>query len=334
MKLRISIAAFITGFLFMAAVQPAVAGDPLVEKKRTYSKSYPLAASDRVSLNNQFGEMKIIPWDKNEIRVDITIVTKASTEELAQKIMDKIRIEDGKNGNNVYFTTKMSEMKGDWDGKKKGEYKEQGMKIDYAVYMPVNISLRATNSFGTMIVPDYRGQAELESKFGKLTAGKLANVKSVSVEFGSAEIESASGGSITVKFSKAAVGSLSGSVVLRVEFSDAIKIGMNNSVSSLDLKSSYSQVYLDVPNNLSASFSVHTSFGEFKNKTAFAIKEERDDDDRHGPKFDKDYSGNAGSGGNKVKIRSEFGEVTLGHNLDVDMSEKKKSKAKGTVILP
>jgi hypothetical protein len=201
--------------------------------------------------------------------------------------------------------------------------------------MPTSTTLKASNSFGPMVVPDYRGQSELESKFGKLTAGKLANSKSVSVEFGSAMIESASGGNITVKFSKAEINNLSGSVVLRVEFSDAIKVGMNNTVSSLDLKSSYSQVYLDVPNNLSASFAVHTSFGDFNNKTAFAIREEREEKERYGPKFDKDYSGNAGTGSNKVRIRSEFGEVTLGHNLEVDMSEKKnKSKSKGTVILP
>jgi hypothetical protein len=332
MKLRISSTVITLGFLFIATGLKAGTGDPLVEKKRTYSKSYPLSASERVSLSNQFGELKIIPWDKPEIRVDVTIVTRASTDALAQRIMDKIRIEDGKTGEGVYFRTKMNDMKGDW-GNKKGEYKEQGMQIDYAVYMPSSATLKAANSFGPMVIPDYRGAVELESKFGRLATGKLQNPKSILVEFGSANIGGANGGTITVKFSKAEIGPLSGNVTLRVEFSDAIKVGMNNNVSALDLKASYSQVYLDVPENLSASFAVHTSFGEFNNKTSFPIRDTREDDDRHGPKFDKDYSGNAGAGASKVKVRAEFGEVTLGHNLRVDMSENKKSKGKATVNL-
>lgn len=332
MKLRVFHTVITFAFLFIATGLKAGTGDPLAEKKRTYSKSYPLSASDRVSLSNQFGELKIIPWDKPEIRVDVTIITRASTEELAQRIMDKIRIEDGKTGDGVYFRTKMNDMKGDW-GNKKGEYKEQGMQIDYAVYMPASATLKASNSFGPMVVPDYRGTVELESKFGKLTTGMLQNPKSILVEFGSANIGGANGGTITVKFSKAEIGPLSGNVNLRVEFSDAIKVGMNNNVSALDVKASYSQVYLDVPANLSASFAVHTSFGEFNNRTSFPIREEREDDNRHGPKFDKDYSGNAGGGANKVKVRAEFGEVTLGHNLQVDMSEKKKNKGKSTVNL-
>jgi hypothetical protein len=332
MKLRIAHTVIAIAVLFVSTGLKAGTGDPLIEKKRTYSKSYPLAASDRVRLSNQFGELKIIPWDKPEIRVDITIVTRASSDDLAQKIMDKIRIEDGKSGEGVFFTTKMNDIKGDW-GNKKGEYKEQGMQIDYAVYMPVTTTLKATNSFGPMVVPEYRGVLELESKFGKLTTGRLQNPKSVLVEFGTAHIGGANGGKIVIKFSKAEIGALSGDIALQVEFSDAIKVGMNNTVNNLDIRCSYSHVYVDVPTNLSASFTVHTNFGEFNNKTAFPIRDTREDDDRYGPKFNKDYAGNAGAGANKVKIRSEFGEVTLGHNLQVDMSESKKTKGKATVNL-
>ena len=180
-----------------------------------------------------------------------------------------------------------------------------------------------------MSLPDFNGPVELESKFGSLTTGKLMNVKNIDVEFGDAKIEHLNGGKLTIKFSKGTVGSMSGNLVLRFEFCDKIKIGLSNEVKDLDLKNSYTSVYLDADNNLSASFDVHTSFGEFKNKTSFVISEEKTDTEKYGPTFDKDYSGKAGSGSNKVKIRSEFGEVILGHNLQVDFSEKKdKSKSK------
>jgi hypothetical protein len=327
----------ITLILLSSAWLPAMANgdeDPRVEKRKTYSKSYPLSNNDKVSLNNQFGEMRINIWDKNEIKVDVTIIAKANTDEVAQKILDRISIEDGKGGSGVWFKTHFKNQNDDWDHGDKKEYKEQGMEINYVVNMPSGNPLDASNQFGAMFVPDYRGPVELESKFGSLTAGKLANVKDVTVEFGKADIESITNGKLTVKFSSADVKKLSGDVDTRFEFCDKIKVVMDNSVKDLDLRCSYSTVYLDVSSNLSANFEIRTNFGEFNNKTAFAIKEDReDDDDRHGPRFDKQYNGTSGSGSSKVKIRSEFGEVVLGHNLQVDFTEKKKEKKKKSEVI-
>ena len=73
-----------------------VAGDPKVEKKKTYTKSYNVSNSDKISLTNQFGELKISTWDKNEVKATVTITAEASTDEKAQAILDNIIIEDGK----------------------------------------------------------------------------------------------------------------------------------------------------------------------------------------------------------------------------------------------
>jgi hypothetical protein len=310
--------------------------DPRVEKRKTYTKTYPLSGSDKVTLDNQFGELKINTWEKNEIKVDVTIIGRASTDEVAQKILDQISIEDGKGGGGVYFRTKFKNKNGNWNKGDKGdkkEYKEQGMEINYSVYMPAGNPLDASNQFGAMIVPDYRGPVELSSKFGSLTAGKLTNVKDVLIEFGEANIESINNGKLTVKFSSGTnVKKLNGDVDTRVEFSDKVKLVLDNNMKDLDVRSSYSTLFLDVANNFSANFDIRTSFGELDNKSSFSIKEEKEDDhDKHGPRFDKQYNGMSGSGSSKVKVKSDFGEVVIGHNLNVDFSEKK-SKKKGKVI--
>jgi hypothetical protein len=87
-------------------------------------------------------------------------------------------------------------------------------------------------------------------------------------------------------------------------------------------------VYLDLNKNMSASYDISTSYGEFSNKTAFAIKEEGKDDGgrRYGPRFDRKYSGTSGSGASKLKISSSFGEIIAGHDLQVDLDKKHKSK--------
>jgi hypothetical protein len=303
----------------------AVAGDPVVEKKKTYSKSYTVSSSDKISFENQFGELKINVWDKNEVKADVTITAEASTDEKAQMILNRISIEDGKSDGGVYFKTKFAKEKDqNWQ---KGE--KQGFHIDYVVYVPARNPLNAKNQFGPMIIGDYNGEVNLESKFGSLTAGKLNNVKKVTVEFGKANIGSISNGNLVIKFSKAAIDNLDGEVNAVIEYCDVAKLHIDNDAKALVVKNSYSQLYLDVNTNISASFDISTNFGDLRNKTSFDIKEENANNDRHGPRFNKRYTGKAGNGNIAMKIKSDYGHVTLGHNITIDLNKEKKDKDKG-----
>lgn len=303
--------------------------EPKFKKTRNYSKSYSLGSSDKVSLNNQFGELKIVTWEKNEVKVDVTIMGKSDEEQRAQQILDHISIADGKDGNTVYFKTKFSnDDQKVWNKNNKEKHHNEGMEINYLVYMPAGNGLDAENQFGKMIVPDFRGPAELESKFGSLTAGKVTNAKSITVEFGSADIGQMVGGKLTIKFSSGLVNKLSGDVKSVVEYSK-VKLVVDNDIKNLDISNSFSELYLDLSTNLSATFAISTSHGEFTNKSNYTIKKEGDgDDDGYGPKFNHKYSGTAGGGGAKIKVSSSFGHTTAGHNLQVDMSDKHKNKNK------
>lgn len=304
--------------------------DPKVEKKKTYAKTYTLTASDKVSLNNQFGEVKIVTWDRNEVKVDVSITAKANSDERAQEILNTISIEDGKNGSGVFFKTNMSNQKKGNNSSEK--YKNEGFSIDYSVSMPSRNALKVQNSFGSTIIPNYSGEAEIVSKFGSLKTGNLANAKMVSVEFGSAMVESMHDGKLSVKFSRAIVNKLTGNIDAIFEHSSGIKLGIDNSIKGLNVKNNFSTLYLDVARNLSADFDIKTHFGEVSNKSEFAIKKEEEDEDRHGPQFNHRYLGKSGSGNVTMKISSEFGQIIVGHNLTMNLEEDQKDKKKVRTI--
>lgn len=309
----------------LALTIPALAGnDPLVEKKKTYSKSYPLTGSDKVSLRNQFGEMKINTWDKNEVKVDVTIVAEAGTDERAQRLLDAIQIEDSKDGGTVFFKTKI----GNNNSGNRGKGEKQSFNIDYVVYLPSGNKLDARNEFGPMTIGDYKGKVYLESKFGSLTTGNLTGDADVNVEFGKATIGSVSNGEVTIKFSKGLVQKLTGDVKANFEYS-GVKVSIENNAKNVDIRNSYTQLLLDVNTNFSANWNISTSFSEVRNKTSFPIKKEGDNDD-HGPKFDFKYAGKSGSGSTAVKVRASFGDVTIGHNLPFDVNEGDKKDKKKT----
>ncbi len=327
----------LTGLLFISSsfAQEKERTEPKFKKNKTYSKSYNLGSSDKISLSNQFGEMKLVTWDKNEIKVDVSITGKSDDEKRAQEIVDKISIEDGKSGNTVSFKTKFADRNNNWngdnDGKhEKGDKKEhhnEGMEVNYLVYLPSGNTLNAENQFGKMIVPDYRGEATLSCKFGSLTAGKISNANEINVEFGNADITHMNGGDLSIKFSNATINKLSGDVKSDLQFSK-VKLVFDNDAKNLTINNSYSEVYLDVDKSFSASWDIHTSHGSFSNKSDFPIKEQGDDDRQYGPKFSSSFKGVSGGGAAKVRVNSSFGEIIVGHNLQVDMTEKKKSKSK------
>ena len=307
--------------LLLSTFQLRADDDPAVEKKKTYSKSYSISASDKISIDNQFGEVIIKAGNTNEVKVEVTITAKSSTDERAQEILDRISIEDSKGSGGVSFKTNMKN-----DHKNRNDNKgstTQSMEINYLVLMPISNPLTLNNQFGPTVVPDMKGLVDITSKFGALTAGKLTNVKKIDVEFGTATIESISNGNLTVKFSRAIVNKLAGSVVAVFEHSSGIKLGIENTTKELTVASSFSTVYVDINKNLGATFDISTSFGELSNKTDFDIKEGSGSDNKK-PNFNHNYSGKSGNGSTAMKISSSFSTITLGHDLDMNLKEDKK----------
>jgi hypothetical protein len=312
-----------TALLLLTATWTFASGDPDVEKKKTYSKTYSLSSNDKVSISNQFGETKILTWSKSEVQVDVTIIGKANSDERAQEIVDRISIEDGKNASGVFFKTKMKNQNQSWEkNDKKGSHNE-GMEINYEVHMPASNPLALENQFGKAFVPDMTGAVEISSKFGELTAGKLSNVKKLEIEFGTGTVESVTNGDISIKFSKAQINKMSGAIKTYQSYS-GVKLMIDNSVTSLTVKNEFTELMLDVSADLSASYDVYTNFSELRNKTDFKIKEE--DEDHHGPKFDHQYSGKSGSATLAIKVKSNFGDVIIGHNLAFDVNDDKEEK--------
>jgi hypothetical protein len=135
---------------------------------------------------------------------------------------------------------------------------------------------------------------------------------------------------VTIKFSKAVISKLSGSVKLNLEFCSSVRLNLDNNLSSLDLKTSYSTVNLKPIGSLPASYNISTSFGSFKNTSdvKFSSDEDKDDDNKYSPKFDHQYSGKSGSGSVPVKVKSSFGKIIVGEASEEDMKSKDKDKNK------
>jgi hypothetical protein len=319
--------------LFLALTLPvftlAASGDEEVRKKKSINRSYNVGPDDKLEIENQFGNVRIATWDQNQITVDIEIGVRASSEEKAKEIMDELDVKEVQSGHIISFKTKVGEIHNN-EGKRhsKGEDDDRSFYIDYVVRMPAGNRLMVENSFGKTEVADFKGLCTLTSKFGSLNTGQLDNVDFVDVEFGKASIAGVANGKVIFKFCKESrIGKVNGNVRISSEFSHNVQFNVADNIQDLAVNESYSTVRMVVNKSLSAQFDVHTSFGSFHNDSEFNIKEKREDPDS-GPHFDKDYSGQAGDGKAKIKIKSSFGTVRLSYTGAAPGSKDKDKKDK------
>jgi hypothetical protein len=250
------------------------------QHRKNISKSYTVSGDEKLSIENSFGDVAISTWDKNEIQVNIEIVVNAATDEKAQRMMDEINVTDRRSGNEISFKTEIGNMGKMANGKRnKGSDDERKFYIDYKIVMPSGNPLSVENSFGKINIGNFIGPVSLVSKFGQLNTGKLNNARTIHVEFGSADVGPVVNPDVTFKFnSKSTIKNISGNAKIHTEFCNNVEISVDKTIKDLNLFESYSNVRLNIPEDLSASFDVHTNFGSFKNSSGINISEDREDD--------------------------------------------------------
>ena len=215
------------------------------EKKKTITKTFTVVSKDRLNINNQHGEVKIELWDKNEIKVDITIISYGVSEAKAQELLDNVEITDNREGDKISFKTFIDSDNNTswgwgnnwtWNGRKDDESypkNKKGIEVNYSVHMPRTNALSVSNKYGKTIIPQFDAPLRVTSNYGSFTSDRLKGLdKDIFVQYGSGNIKQMDDGDLHISYSK-----------LNVDKADNLK-----------LKNNYGSVTLDDINNLDGTF--------------------------------------------------------------------------------
>src|SRR5690606_391686 len=109
MKMKIVIATFL---LFNVAIA-ALGGNPVevlnfIERKKTIVKLYDVNAKETLHIDNRYGDVQVVLWDKSSIRIDITITANASSESRVNDILNSVKINDKVGDNQISVKTTIS----------------------------------------------------------------------------------------------------------------------------------------------------------------------------------------------------------------------------------
>jgi hypothetical protein len=272
------------------------------EKNKTYSKTYSLHNNQEVKISNKFGKVTVNHWNRKEVKVDVSITVYSNDDRVAQNIIDNINIESN-DGNYISFTTRLS-------GHNNNNGKNTKMQVNYVVYMPSSNPLSVKNEFGNTYIPDWAGEINIDQAFGNIETGALPKAKDIKVRFGSLVSKAISDGNMKISYSDLKIDNLSGSVTSKIDFCKGTKLGLENKLQRLDMRISYSDVTLHISPLSDAAFTISTSFGDLKNSSKINMVNETREK-KHGPTFNKKYSGTTGSGKAVINISSNFGDILL-----------------------
>ena len=315
-------------------LQPLEIG--MAEKKKTIIKLFDVDEKDNLLIDNQFGEVTIGLWNKNEIRIQITITANSDSDERVQRYLDAVTIEEKRTGNQIVVRTHFSQnVTSNWNvvsWKSNGE--RNYVKINYDVMMPKQTALSVRNKFGNTMIPAFHAPLTVYHRYGNFSADDLTNHSTdLNIAYGKANIRALDQGKLAmaygnldlsranvltltnqsgkmhigevgrldanIDYSGATIGTVRESGKIRLNFSGGFRIDqLSKGADNIDIQASYSSVSLPMDSEEECDFDVTVSYGNFNYSSGPSIhfKSQPNDSDNRGPRLTKQYVGKIGNG--------------------------------------
>lgn len=167
-----------------------------VDREKKILKSYSVSNNDRLNIENESGKVTVNTWDKNEVSVEITVLSSASSESKTQELLESVNISETKAGGSIYLKTLL----------RSGSFRsgKQTLKVNYNVSMPAWLDFNLINKFGNVFLPSLTGHLQIKVNYGNIKAEKLTgkDEKRIEVSFGAADINEVDNIFIESKYSK------------------------------------------------------------------------------------------------------------------------------------
>lgn len=170
------------------------------EFTRTIKKEFPISSTGEVNLSNKYGKVNVQTWERDRVKIDVTIVVEANSESAAQKVFDRINIEFANDDKFVKAETSIESTKGWWDGW--GDNNRTEFQVNYEVFMPESCDLDLSNKYGDATVSPIDGSANVSVKYGDFQLEGVGGELVVYLGYGNGTVVKARDVSAEVSYSK------------------------------------------------------------------------------------------------------------------------------------
>ena len=286
-------------------------------KSRKESKTFKVERRTEVLIENKYGNIQLINWDKDSISFRINLEVEAKKEAKAKEILESIDFDFISSKQYIEAKTSFLNEGSFWtDVKDKASSIFSGdnsTQINYTIYLPDYLEIRIENKYGNIIMDSHKGPVTIVLSNGDFKAWDLEETN-LNLQFGFANIKTIKNGRMDLNYHSELV--LDKAVDLSIESrSSRVRI---EKVDNLKLKSSRDKCYLEEVKNLNAVTSF--SYLELEDLGEFITANS---------KYGDLEIRNIGKAVNKMVIDADNTDISLnrtgGQNLDVAITYDEKA---------
>ncbi len=200
------------------------------KSKRTQTKTFEAPTHSILNIINEYGNINIVEWDKNEVSFEVTITATAKSQTDADEIVKTVDVLfNQSNVDQSGFTTIMAQTR--YNQLKNCRCSRS---VDYRIMVPKSINYQFRNKYGNISMKNAKGNTEILIEYGNFKGENLSGNKNlIRIEYGNIDIQQLSGG-------------IENSI--KAEYGGSINIGTSN--NKLSVKMEYSKMRITTADDL------------------------------------------------------------------------------------
>lgn len=137
------------------------------------NKEYDINAETIIDIENKYGDVNVVNWNKDKVRFEIVITVDHQKEDKAKELLDYITVNFTESNNTIKAVTEIDDKFNRSGGIFNFSSATKEFSIDYTVKMPKNSNLDLANKYGNVYIDEITGKANIEVKYGNLKANKI-----------------------------------------------------------------------------------------------------------------------------------------------------------------
>jgi hypothetical protein len=207
------------------------AGGSLHIVKKNITKSYNVKSGARLSINNQYGDVKVTGWKQKKLFVMITISGQSPKLAQANKMLALVSIRSRQKPGEITLGTVI-----DTASLYLRLSPDDQCHISYQVFVPDGLKLNIKNSFGNIEAESLTSELTIDEKFGDLKVENTSGPLNFNVEQGNADIDRIRVGFLKFKgFTRVRIGELSGTVDAKFWSGGKVDLGLSDDLQKLNI---------------------------------------------------------------------------------------------------
>ncbi len=177
------------------------------KKNKTVLKEYKVNENCDVQLSNKYGNINIISWDKDSVKIIINLNVETKSQGKTDKIFSYIDFDFTNTEYYIIAKTCFKENTGTFwndvsDMANVIFSSGNNVEIEYEVYMPAKANLKIDNKFGNIYTTDLSGNIDILLSNGDFKANNLSGKVKIDLKFGNCVVNKLSSAKLLLGYSE------------------------------------------------------------------------------------------------------------------------------------